>query len=173
MAESTLALYRLVFATDMTSARSPTIALGYMLESALDGGSRFLGLVSRKSLTREELATVNLKTWPQLRDLDGYMEEVFRRAWDHVLQADAEDSRLGSEFVAREHPVYSALSFERMRVEQLGLHLAGAVDEVHSELYSKLHELAKQLKPVQPQPKAAVSPAPTRMRAEEDVLEFA
>lgn len=172
MAESKLAIYRLRFATDLTSAKAPIIDLGYMLESALDG-SRFLGLVSRKSLTSEELERIDTKTWPQLRDLDAYMEALFRQAWDHVCGADAEDCRLGSEIVARERSLYSAMSFELLPAEQLGVRLGGAIDEVHSALFTKLHEFAKQLQPAQPKPQATVTPAPTRMRAEEDVLEFA
>lgn len=172
MAESKLALYRLAFAMDMTSAKAPSVTLGYMVESALEGGSRFLGLVSRKALTEEELKQINVKTWPELQDLDPYMDELFRRAWDHVCEADAEDHRLGSEFVAREHPLYSALSFEPLRVADFGVRLGGSVDAVHSRLYAKLHEWAKLLKPATPELEVSVS-APTTTRAKEEALELA
>jgi hypothetical protein len=172
MAELTVAIYRLRFATDLTSAKAPTIDLGYMLESALDG-SRFLGLVSRKALTADELRRVDTKTWPQLQELDAYMEELFRQAWDHVCEAQAEDCHLGSEFVARNRSLYSALSFELLPIEPFGLRLGGTVDEVHSSLYAKLHELAKQLQPALPQPKEALAPTPTTTRSKDEVLEFA
>jgi len=174
MTESKLAIYRLSFATDLTSAKAPIIDLGYMLESAIDG-SRFLGLVSRKLLTAEELQRIDTNTWPQLRELDGYMEELFRQAWDHVCGTQAGDCRLGSEFVARERSFYSALSFELLPAEQLGLRLGGAVDEVHSGLFAKLHELAKQLQPPKSNRKAesVAAPSPTTTRAKDEVLELA
>jgi hypothetical protein len=175
MAESKLALYRLEFATDLTSAKAPRIALGYMVESALESGARFLGLVSRKALTDDELNQINMKTWPQLKDLDNYMDELFRRAWDHVCEASVEDHRLGSEFVAREHPLYSALSFEPLRVAEFGVRLSGTVDTIHSRLYGKLHDFAKLLKPAGPEPVAStpVARAPVSTRAKEEALELA
>lgn len=174
MAESRLAIYRLSFATDLTSAKAPVINLGYMLESAIDG-SRFLGLVSRKTLNDQELGLVDTKTWPQLRELDSYLDELFRNAWNHVCESKVEDCKLGGEFVAQAHSLYSALAFEALPIDQFGLRLGGAVDEVHSRLYAKLHELAKQLQPAPPMPKAlpAPAPTPTTTRAKDEVLELA
>lgn len=173
MAESKLAFYRLEFATDLTSARAPTITLGYMVESAFDGGARFLGLVSRKALTADELSRVNLKTWPQLEELDLYMEGLFQRAWDHVCGADAQDCRLGSEFVAREHPLYSALAFEPLGSNELGVRVSGPIDQIHSRLYAKLHELGRRLKPAAPPEPEVAAPASATTRVKDEVLELA
>lgn len=147
MTDSKSALYRLDFRTNLTSAAAPTINFGYMLETALDGGFRFLGLASRKSLSKLERDLINFRTWPELDNLDSYMGKLFERAWEHVCQAEPEDLRLGAEFVAREHTLQSAFCFVHQPVAALGLNLSGEVDQVHNSLYSSLVSLGHRLTP--------------------------
>lgn len=147
MTDSKSALYRLDFRTDLTSTDAPIINLGFMIETALDGGFRFLGLVSRKGLTPCEGDLVNLATWPELRDVDAYMDQLFGTAWTHVCSADPEDLRLGSEHVARQYSDLSALHFVPKPVEELGLSFSGDINDVHKALYDALVGLGSQLRP--------------------------
>jgi hypothetical protein len=73
---------RLSFSTDMTKPNAPTITLAFMLEAAWPDAARWLGLIARTHLTPEELARVNLMTWPELKTPPALMGEIFNNAWE-------------------------------------------------------------------------------------------
>ncbi|SEI85406.1 hypothetical protein SAMN05518849_1011118 [Sphingobium sp. AP50] len=147
MTDSKRALYRLDYRTDLTSIEAPTINLGYMLEAAVENGFRFLGLASRKALTPLEMDLVNLHTWPEMADLDGFMDTLFARAWDHVCEAEPDDLRLGCESIAFNHSAMSALHFASLEPIQMD-DMKGDVDALHRHLYDELLRLGGKLKPV-------------------------
>jgi hypothetical protein len=171
-----VALYRLDFRLDLTSAVVPTINLGYMLETALEDGFRFLGLVSRKSLTPLELDQVDQFTWPELASLDAYMEKVFQHAWEHVCGAEIGDGRLGSEHVAQGFSTYTALHFASEAFDTLKIPITPDVDALQEKLYSSLIGLGKKLKPIFTAPVLEFPlpvTYPTSTRAKEERLEMA
>ena len=98
------ALWRIEYRTDAARAHSIVIPIGYMLEAHWDGRARWLGASYREKLTRAELDVVNLKTWPELEDLERFVNGIFDRAWDAT-------GFLGSHELALSFPIYSALHF--------------------------------------------------------------
>ena len=171
MVEVSVTLYQLDFCADLTAAQAPVFNLGYMLEAALDDGARFLGLASRKALTRCELDCVNAETWPELADLDGYMGRLFDRAWAIADAALPGELHLGADELAAHYSAMSALSFCRKPVPaELIKSVREAEDQDwHSEFskavfgYGKLLEptLTAQVLPFQHVPRVdAVKPRP-------------
>jgi hypothetical protein len=100
------AMWRIEYRADQTRVGAPVCPLGFMLEEHWRSGERWLGLLFRKRLTALELDHVNLKTWPELKTLEGYMKGLFEEAWDATG-----DDPLGSVIVAAKYPVQSALCF--------------------------------------------------------------
>jgi hypothetical protein len=84
---------------------APVIPVGFMLEADWDNGARWLGLLFRRKLTVAELDLVNVETWPELKDLEAFMDRLFNESWS------AEGEGLGSAQLAMRYPAYSALHF--------------------------------------------------------------
>lgn len=106
MREATQCMWRIEYRTDATQLNSPVIPIGFMLEADWANGARWLGLLFRRKLTVPELDLVNLETWPQLKDLDAFMDALFKESWS----AEVTPAR-GSAQVAGRYPSYSALHF--------------------------------------------------------------
>jgi hypothetical protein len=140
MAEAKIALYRLDFCTDLTAVQAPTIALGYMLETAVSGGARFLGLASRVSLTPLERDLVNVETWPEILNLDNYMGELFERAWEFVEGTSNQGQILGSSSLAQNFSSMSALCFASQNVskELSSMLETETEDEWQTKLYNEV-----------------------------------
>lgn len=159
MTDQMRALYRLEFRTDMTDAAAPVIHFGYMLEAAVAGGFRFLGLASRESLTRIEADRIDLATWHELADLDTYMEDLFERAWGQVSEAGPDDLRLACEHLAKGFSARSALRFVPLPTPAIAAPAGADADTLHLELYQQLIHYRGELKPALVAP---VIPLPKR-----------
>lgn len=148
MVEARTSLYRLDFCADLTAAQAPVYQIGYLLEAAISDGARFLGLVSRRSLTRLELDTVDLMTWPELEDIDAFMDRLFNRAWDFVEHPASDDLCLGSELLSKNHSSNSALTFGKLDVApDLSVSLLGDTDAWQEKYYQAMVDFGKLLKP--------------------------
>lgn len=148
MVEAKCSLYRIDFCTDLTAVQAPIFNIGFMLEAAVHGGARFLGLASRRSLTRVELDRVNLQTWPELAELDSYMGRLFEDAWDRVSETTADDTTLGSVALASSYSSMTALTFGLLDMpETLVQSLQGECDDWQKLFYGALCDYGKLLKP--------------------------
>jgi hypothetical protein len=139
MDEAKIALYRLNFCADLTAVQAPTIALGYMLETAVDG-ARFLGLASRVNLTPLERDRVNFETWPEMENLDEYMGSLFEQAWGFVDAASNHGQALGSNTLALSFSSMSALHFASQPVseELRSMLTTGEEDDWQAKLYNQV-----------------------------------
>jgi hypothetical protein len=105
-------VWRIEFRTDQTRADSAMLPLAYMLESHWEDGVRWLGMLFRKRLSTLELDQVNLRTWPELQNLEGFMKGLFDEAWTVAEEVVRKGELvLGSDIVAVKYPVQSALNF--------------------------------------------------------------
>ena len=148
MVEARTSLYRLDFCADLTAAQAPVYQIGYLLEAAVSDGTRFLGLVSRRLLTAKELDLVDLKTWPELDDIDSFMDRLFNRAWDFVEHQASDDLCLGSEVLSKGFSSNSALTFGLFDVaSELFDSLSGDTDAWQGKYYQALVDYGKYLKP--------------------------
>ena len=148
MVETNCALYRIDFCSDLTAVQAPIFNLGFMLEAAVENGARFLGLSSRRMLTRVELDCVNAHTWPELQNLDDYMGELFDRSWTLVENAPLGDLKLGSDEIGNKFSQLSALSFVRLDVAaELVSTLQGETSEWQKAFFGAVVDYGKLLKP--------------------------
>jgi hypothetical protein len=147
------ALWRIEYRADATRADSTTIPVGFMLEADWQRRARWLGLYFRQKLTAPELDLVNLHTYPELRDLDKFMNELFDRAWEVTVA-------LGSEEIAKLYPAFGALQFvpETMPLD-LGEFDAGSSFQ---RLYALLLEQQQRLQPVLSAPVISIAGRPSR-----------
>lgn len=94
---------RIEYRTKMTRGDAPTIPLGYLVEACWDD-AKWVGLIGRVALTPTELQHVNLETWPELGDVNGFLTNVFKRAC-------ATDCERGSDALYAEFGTMGALTF--------------------------------------------------------------
>jgi hypothetical protein len=104
MQAAAAALWRIEYRIDAARADSRVIPVGYMLDAHWGERTRWLGVAYREKLTRAELDLVNLETWPELNNVENFVDAIFDRAWQ-------EESVLGSVELSRAFPIYSALHF--------------------------------------------------------------
>lgn len=96
-----LGLWRVAYCTDLTSAKAKPVPLAFMLEARWEDGARWIGLLYRTELTKNELREVDTKTWPELTNVEVYMKQLFLRGCDTDAAA-----------LAASHPCYSAVQFQ-------------------------------------------------------------
>jgi len=138
------ALWRVEFRTDLTQGAAPVIPVGFLLEAHWKGHARWLGLVFRRKLTRLELDSVNVLTWPEMSNLEPFMTNLFGEAWG--FPGSDSSSALGSEGLAARFSPFNALQFVR---EETPVE-AGHFDPVQSfaSLYGKLLGFRARLHPI-------------------------
>lgn len=117
MLETKSVLWRIEFRTDASKADALAIPLGYMRESFLAESGRFLGLIFRTQLSPLELDKINLHTWPEMRDLEPFMDGLFDRSRETCVKSLAGD--FGTPSVARGFSGQSALVFEALNVDEI------------------------------------------------------
>jgi hypothetical protein len=116
MLETKSVLWRVEFRTDVSRTSALKIPVGFMREAFFDENSRFLGLIFRASLTPLEIDLVNLKTWPEMSSLEGFMDKLFDDVWE--ADANIVDGTFGSFASARRYGGQSALSFAKIEVDE-------------------------------------------------------
>ena len=111
---------RISFLTDARSGRAPTLPLGFMLEAAWPDEARWLGIIGRVSLLPEELGTINLATWPELRTPFSLLDKMFEAGWQAAW------GEAGG--VANNQNLYSSIN---VQIEEAGGIIAGT--QIESE----------------------------------------
>ena len=101
------ALWRIEFRTDLTRAQAPTVPVAYLLEASWKNQVRWLGMLFRKRLTVSELDFVDTETWPEMKDLEKFMSQLFEETWS----ISCAQSPMGSRSTATKYSMHSALQF--------------------------------------------------------------
>jgi hypothetical protein len=104
-------LWRIEYRTDLTRAREPVLPVGFVLEAHWNNDVRWLGMLFRKRLMPLELDRVNLETWPEMNDLETFMNGLFDKVWDQKVGGRHNPPRLGSALVAPNYAMHSSLHF--------------------------------------------------------------
>jgi hypothetical protein len=94
-------VWRFEYRTDLVNTRSGAIPLAAMLEVECEG-MRYVGMLYRDELKADELAEINLETWPEMRDPKAFLTSLL----EPVLHD-------GPDNIARMYSVYSALQMVR------------------------------------------------------------
>lgn len=162
MTEYITSFWSIDFRTDATRTDAPVIKLGVLSEAVWGNGSRWLGMAFRRRITPIELDAVNLRTWPELSNLDVFMKGAFDQAWEAGGAVSSTATELGSDRLAARYPVRSALHFRRMAVE---LRLPDG-DEGFETMYSQLNDHKALLAPTLTAPVIQIAPRPLRTPAE-------
>jgi hypothetical protein len=105
------ALWRIEYQTDLTRADSARLPIAYMLEAHWSDRIRWLGMLFRKRLMPSEIASVDLETWPEMKDLPQFMNRLFDEAWNRDVSTMMAEPQLGSSYVASNFTDQSSLRF--------------------------------------------------------------
>jgi len=65
----------ITFFTNMMQADAPQIDIAHVVEAFGDNG-HFIGVVHRDALSAEELDKINLETWPEMKGVASFVEEI-------------------------------------------------------------------------------------------------
>lgn len=155
-----VAAFRVAYVTDLRKVDSLALPLGFIVEGVSADRGRFLGLVFRTSLTQLERDRVNLRTWPELDNLESYMSGLFKRAWD-IDPLDGDATRLGIETLACAFSSRSALQLSVAEPPRVLSQTLSEIDKLEDKLFRALSEWKQDLKPMLIAP---VIPIPKRRR---------
>jgi hypothetical protein len=137
------ALWRIEYKADLTRSDSKVLPLAFALEARWSNDVRWLGMLFRKRLSPLEGGLVDFGTWPELKDMDKFMENLFETIWQLDLPEDGERPELGSALIARNYTGYGSLAFvlddpgidlRNDDPEQSFTHLYGRLLEQHDRL---------------------------------------
>lgn len=155
------ALWRIDYRTDLTRSNCLVIPIGFALEARWSNDDRWLGMLFRKRLTGFELKAVNVETWPEMKELESFMNRVFDDAWATEKPLGSEAPSLGSNVVALNYSAQSSLQFLN---EDLDIKLNNEdTEQSFADLYKKLLSLHDKLIPIEEEP-ASVVELPKRRR---------
>jgi hypothetical protein len=111
-------LWRIEYRSDLSRAQGPVLPIGYVLEARWnDLEARWnsdvcwLGMLFRTRLTPIELGHVDLETWPEMQELEPFMNRLFEEVWDQEGGVDNGVLRLGSPVVGSKYSMQSSLQF--------------------------------------------------------------
>ncbi|QDF38260.1 hypothetical protein FJN17_12155 [Bradyrhizobium symbiodeficiens] len=105
------ALWRIDYRADLTRSNSLVVPVGFVLEARWSNDVRWLGMLFRKRLTDFELAAVNVETWPEMQNLEGFLNKVFDDAWAAEEPLGGDAPALGSSAIALNYSAQSSLQF--------------------------------------------------------------
>jgi hypothetical protein len=138
------ALWRIDYRADLTRSNSLVIPVGFALEARWSNDVRWLGMLFRKRLSDRELETVNIETWPEMKNLESFMKELFEQTWDLDVAVGDGAPALASGVIASKYSARNSLQFVPDVPE---IKLSDDVDQSFTALYAMLLRLHDKLTP--------------------------
>jgi hypothetical protein len=148
------ALWRIDYRTDLTRSNGLVLPVGFVLEARWSDNVRWLGMLFRKRLTAKELDLVDVETWPEMKGLELFMNEVFNDVWAQEIEIGKGAPALGSNVIASRYSMQSSLQFVG---DVPSVQLSGTdAEESFPALYTRLLGLHDNLSPVRVAPVVAL-----------------